>query len=91
MLALFGIGLCFLSGARAGFAGIRWRQLHAGAARLGKSDRNRLLGRSRTMLSFAHMMNLFAHELARLDGRCFALGLVFARFLEFPVLAFASP
>lgn len=79
MLARLGIRLGLLTGARASSVRIRLRQFHSGAPRLGKSDRNRLLGRSRAMLSLAHMMNLFAHKFARLDGRCLTLGLVFVR------------
>lgn len=74
-----GIGLGFFARALAGSLRIRWRQLHSRATRLGQSDRNGLLGRPRAVLSLAHMMDLFAYEFACLDGRRFALGLVFAR------------
>jgi hypothetical protein len=78
MAALLGIGLGFLARALACPVGIRWRQFNASATGLGESDRNRLLGRPRAMLSLAHVMDFFAHEFARLDGRRFAFGLVFA-------------
>jgi hypothetical protein len=58
------------------------RQPDAGAARLGKSDCYRLLRGSRAVLSLAYVMNLFAHELARLRGRGFALSLVALRALD---------
>jgi hypothetical protein len=79
MAAFLGISLCLLAGARAGGVWVGLRQLHSGAPRLGQSDRNRLLGRSRAMFSLAHMMNLFANKFARLDGRRFTFSLVFAR------------
>jgi hypothetical protein len=55
-----------LSGARG-----RWRQLHAGTARLRQANGNRLFGRSRTVLAFTDMVDLFAHELAGLCRRRF--------------------
>ncbi len=48
------------------------RQLHAGAPRLGQPDRDRLLGRPRAMLALADVVDLLAHELARLGARRFA-------------------
>ncbi len=42
------------------------RQLHTRAARLRKADRDRLLGRARTVFSFPHMFDFLADELPRL-------------------------
>jgi hypothetical protein len=47
----------------------RRRQLHAGTARFRKPNSDGLLRRSRTMLPFTNMMNLFTHEFTRLSGR----------------------
>ncbi|MFZ2061700.1 MAG: hypothetical protein WAU82_11865 [Candidatus Binatus sp.] len=79
MAALLGIGLGFFASALAGSRRVGLGQVHSCATRLGQSDRNRLLGRSRAMLSLTHMMDFLAYEFARLDGRSFAFGLVFAR------------
>ena len=79
MTALLRIGFSFRASARARPVRIGLREFYSGAPRLGQSDRNRLLGRPRAMLSLAHMMNLFAHQFACLHGRRFAFGLVFAR------------
>jgi hypothetical protein len=82
MATLLGIGLGFFARALAASGGIRWRQLHARATRLGQTDSNCLLGGPRAMLSLAYVMDFFAYEFARLDGRRFAFGLVFARSSE---------
>src|SRR5439155_567808 len=42
---------------------------HARAARLGQADRDRLLGASRAVLSFADVVHLLLHELARRRAR----------------------
>ena len=47
-------------------AGRRPRQFHARAARLRQADGNGLLRRTRSVLSFADVMDFLAHELARL-------------------------
>src|SRR4051812_11470695 len=41
-------------------------ELHAGTPRLGQPDRDRLLRALRAVLAFANVMDLLAHELARL-------------------------
>ena len=47
-----------------------WRpQLHTGAPGLRQADCDRLLGRPGPVLALAYMVNLFAHELARLRRR----------------------
>jgi hypothetical protein len=51
-------------------------QLHAGAPRLREADRDRLLGRARTVLTLPDVVHLLAHELARLSGGRLALLLV---------------
>src|SRR5205823_7716663 len=58
---------------------LRCGELHAGAPRLGETDRDRLLGRPRTVLPFADVVDLLAYELARLCGRGFTFALVLAR------------
>jgi hypothetical protein len=58
------------------------RQPDACAPSLRKPDRDRLLRGSRAVLSFAHVVNLLAHELARLRGRGLALSLVALRALD---------
>src|SRR5262249_35933934 len=55
-----------LACAALGRAPTRRRQVDAGAARLGQADRDRLLGRSRAMLAVANLVDLGAHEFARL-------------------------
>jgi hypothetical protein len=51
----------------------RWLQLDACTARLGQTDCDGLLGRARTVLSLAHVLDLLAHELTGL--RCGRLAL----------------
>src|SRR5437763_17201222 len=58
------------------FRAPRRTQLHAGPPRLGQPDRNRLLGRTRSVLAFADVMHLFANEFARLRARRLSLPLV---------------
>jgi hypothetical protein len=41
-------------------------QLHSSSARFGQPDGNRLFRRSRSVLSFAHVVNLFTHKFSRL-------------------------
>ena len=48
---------------------LRRPELHAGAPRLRKADRDGLLRRARAVLAFADVMDLFADELARLRAR----------------------
>jgi hypothetical protein len=48
---------------------IRRRQVDARAACLGQADRDRLLRRARTVLAFADVLDLLAHELAGLGAR----------------------
>jgi hypothetical protein len=54
-------------------------QLDAGTPRLRESDGDRLLRRSRPVLSFPDVVDLLTHELTRLGGRCFAGALVASR------------
>src|SRR5438034_119625 len=57
-------------------------QLHAGAARLGEPDRDRLLGRARPVLAFANVVHLLADEFPRLRAGGFSGALVLARPLD---------
>src|SRR5262249_50734606 len=63
-------GMVGVLGALAGFFGCLAargrRKLHAGPARLGEPDRNRLLGRLGAVLAAADVVHLFADELAGL-------------------------
>jgi hypothetical protein len=54
---------------RLGTARRRWK-LHAGSTRLREADGNSLLRRSRTMLAFANVPDLFVDELASLRRWC---------------------
>ena len=56
----------------------RWK-LYAGASRLGEADCDGLLRRSRPVLAFADVFDLFAHKFSRLRRRRFAFSPVFAR------------
>src|SRR5687767_10633518 len=51
------------------------RQLHARLPRLRQTDRDRLLRRPRAVLAFTNVMDLLAHELARLRAGRLALTL----------------
>src|SRR6185503_14141024 len=63
-------------------AGLRGRQLDAGATRLRQADGDGLLGRPRAVLALADVVHLLADELAGL-GRCrLALALVSPRSLD---------
>jgi hypothetical protein len=53
-----------------------WWKLHARPSRLGQPDRDRLLCRSRAVLSLANVVYLLANELTRLGRRGFPLALV---------------
>ncbi|HEX7842760.1 MAG TPA: hypothetical protein VF469_35045, partial [Kofleriaceae bacterium] len=48
-----------------GAAAARRAQRNTGAARLRQTDRDRLLGRSRTVLAFPDVVHLLADELSR--------------------------
>src|SRR5262245_51616981 len=63
-------------------ARLRGRELHAGAPRLGQPDRDRLLGRLRAVLAFPDVLDLLAHELARLRAGRFSLARVLPRTLH---------
>ena len=58
------LGLC--SRTLRGLSPRRWQQLDSRATRLGETDRNGLLRGTRTVLTFAHVVDLFAYELPRL-------------------------
>src|SRR5438067_1772834 len=58
------------------------RQANAGAARLRQPNRDRLLGIACAVLTFAHMMHLFANEFAGLRGGRFSFALVLTRGLH---------
>lgn len=57
----------------------RRRQFHSSPARLGQTDGDGLLRRTRAVSAFADMMKFFAHKFARLSGRRFSFAPVFAR------------
>src|SRR5438552_1511976 len=75
MTALVG-ALGALAGFLARFSLFRRRKIDTGAARLGQSNRDRLLCRSGAVLAFADVVHLLADELARLGGGGFAFALV---------------
>ena len=54
--------------ARARRGPLRNAELHSRAARLGQADRDRLLGRTSAVLALADVVDLFAHEFARLGA-----------------------
>ena len=58
------------------------RQLDSGSSCLGKTDRDRLLRRPRPVLPFAHVLDLFTHELSRLRRRRLPFPRVLSRSLE---------
>src|SRR5687768_14086583 len=68
-----------------------WGKVHARLPRLGESDGDRLLGRSRSMLAFTNVVELLANELAGLGARCFALALGLARPLDGLLLWHGNP
>src|SRR6185312_5824486 len=55
------------------------RSLDSSAARLGETDGDGLLGRSRTMFSFTHVLDLLAHIFPSLRAGGFAFLLVLGR------------
>jgi hypothetical protein len=57
-------------------------QLHSGATRLGKANRDRLLRRTRAVLTLSDVMDLFANEFSGLSGRGLALAGVFSGSLD---------
>jgi len=61
---------------------LRRCHLHAGAARFGEADRDRLLGRPRSVLAFLDVLDLLMDELAGLGARGLSLALVFAGLLD---------
>ena len=64
------IALSLSSSPGRSFAPLGRRQFHARATRFRQADRNRLLRRPRSVLAFANVFDLFAHELAGLrSGR----------------------
>ena len=60
----------------------RWRQLHAGAARLRQTDRNGLLRRAGAMLALAYVLHFLAHEFTRLGVGAFAAARIAPRVLD---------
>ena len=94
--AFFQIALRLLPRAPRGRALLRRRQLHSRSSRLGKADRDRLLGRARSMFSFANMLYLFAHKFPGLGGRGFPFPLILAGSLDHiffwhDAIGFAAP
>lgn len=73
------VGLRLTTGLVGGGAPLRRRQRDACAPRLRQTDRNRLLGGPRPVLSGADVVDLFSHELSRLSRRGLPLGLVSLR------------
>src|SRR6185436_6324120 len=57
-------------------------EMHAGTARLGEADRDRLLRGAGAVLPFADVVHLLAHELAGLGGQRLPLPLVPGRALQ---------
>ncbi len=80
---------CLFAGSRRRLTGCP--QLHAGAPRFGEANGNGLLGRSRTMFSFANVVHLLADELSRLGAGGFPLALVFACMLNRFLLRHSDP
>src|SRR6266508_2243633 len=64
------------AGFRRGGLLARWLQLDAGTSGLGQADRDRLLGGTSPVYSFANVFDLFPNELSRLRARRFPLSLV---------------
>src|SRR3954454_19117735 len=77
-----GVALGLFPGRLGGGPLLGRRQLHAGAARFRKPDRDRLLGRPRPVLPFLDVLDLLVDELARLGARGLALSLVLAGLLD---------
>src|SRR5690348_16015355 len=69
-------------GLRSRLPAFRRSQLYAGAPRFGKTNCNRLLGASRTVLAFANVVHFLVYEFARLGAGCFPLACVFSGFLD---------
>ena len=68
--------LRFFAGGRGCFALLGGREFHSGAARFGQPDGDGLLGRTRSVLSFAHVIDLFMNKFTGLcTGRfpCFGV------------------
>src|SRR5207248_11622917 len=63
----------------------------AGPRRLGRPDGDGLLGRARTVLALAHVMDLLAHELAGLRGGTLALAAVASGPFERSLLRHGPP
>src|ERR1700722_20669869 len=73
-----GVLLSLANGLRRGLGRIGWRQFDPGAARLGKADRNRLLGGAGAVLALANMFDFLANEFAGLSrGRFSRWGIAF--------------
>jgi hypothetical protein len=66
------VALRLVAGALRCIAFTRFRQLHACAARLRKSDSDSLLGIGGAMLSFANVVHFFADKFAGLSAGRFA-------------------
>jgi hypothetical protein len=60
-------------------AALRRRQFYSSPPRLRETNRDRLLRRASTVFALANVFHFFAHKLASLSRRRFALALVFAR------------
>jgi hypothetical protein len=77
----FALGLRASFGRYATFLG--WRQLDSCAPSFRKPNRNGLLGRSNSVLAFANVMHLFAHEFTCLGAGRPALLSIFLNSFEY--------
>ena len=67
---------------RRSLAPTRRRQFHSRSASLGKSNRDRLLGRASSVLAFPNMIHLLPHEFARLGAGRLAFPCILAGSLK---------
>src|SRR5258705_12936413 len=79
-LPIVAAGLCF--GFRRYLPFARCPQLDASTSRLREADCDRLLGRTRSMFSFANVVHLLPHEFACLRAGRFSLPRIFLRPLD---------
>src|SRR5213083_1905997 len=81
-LTTLNVLFCFASRGLRSRALFRGRQFYSGPPRFRKSDGDRLLGAARTVFAFPNVVDLLAHEFARLGRWRFALGRVAPRSCE---------